>query len=290
MESPEQPEAATNLDKVLDRIPYTSGAFRRRLICGVIFCGEILLFVLFGPSDTFLTKVSTEITIISKLDLGVLSATQVMILVIFAVYAVGAVVDVITDGFVVRGVSLVPTIIRRLPIPLKIAAGPFWPFLVIVGVVVSTFSRTKYELKLSAADDSFREALSNEALEFYSNRLLRNVQVGLNEPFGGKGEAAWQAVMYLTPDPHKSWTASLDARNRETSAFLSAAFGGTLACLFFYLFRGSRQLLGLSLFYVILWFISYLFLGYLHIVRRSIVSIVEFLAFADRTHVHRRGT
>jgi hypothetical protein len=159
-----------------------------------------------------------------------------------------------------------------------------------VGIVVSTFARTKYELDLpkgraeltaESKHDDFREELSTEALTFYKARLSKNVQVGLNEPFGGKAEAAWQAVVYLTPDPHKSWTASLDARNHETSSFLSAAFLGTMVCLFLYLFRGSRYLLSLLLLYGMLWFISYLFLGYLHIVRRSIASIVEFLAFAD---------
>jgi hypothetical protein len=291
MEPSDNTETVTGFDKLLDRIPYASGAWRRRLISGVIFCGEILLFTVFVLPSSFWERAAIGRTLASRIDSSILRNGPFLILLVLLVYALGALVDVISDGFVVRGVSEMPGIISRLPLPLKIAIGLVWPLLLLAAVVKSSFARTTYELDLGkrkanaptpTKDDSFREALSEDALRFYENRLHGNVRIGLNEPFGGKAEAAWQALIYLTPDPHKSWTASLDSRNHETSSFLSAALFGTSACVFLYVFGSSRHFLGFALLYGLLWLISYLFLGYLHIVRRSIASMLEFLAFADR--------
>jgi hypothetical protein len=284
MASEEKPETSAELSKLLDRIPYASGAWRRRLISGVIFCTELLLFGAFVLSRHFPIVDNLQ----SQFNTDLLKTAPFLILTLLVVYAVGALVDVISEGFVVRGVSVMPAVIGYYPSVLfKVAVGAVWPFLLLATVVYSSFARAKYNLDLprvkseSSEPADFREELSAEALTFYRNRLQENIQIGLDEPFGGKAEAAREAMVYLTPEAHKTWTASLHARNHETSSFLSAAFFGTLACLFLYVQRGPK-LGGVLSFYAVLWFISYLFLGYLYIVRRSIASVLEFLAFVDR--------
>jgi hypothetical protein len=70
------------------------------------------------------------------------------------------------------------------------------------------------------------------------------------------------------------------------SSFLSAVFLATLGSLITYVLGHLNTLSSnvtiLALLYFVLWFVSYLFLGYTSIVRRSVASVVEFLAFIDR--------
>ena len=290
-------KSASGFEKLVEKLPYAEGGLRRRLITGIIFLSIFISCILLGggssaaPIEALLSRLSDL-----QVDFGaLLKSTQFTIALLFFVYAIGTVIDVTSESFIVRGIAAVSTLVtpwstggwRQRTLSVFVIA--MWPISILAGFFRSTYRRTHLKLGFvpdpelnSENNNDLREELSHAA-QFFCDRLAENVRAGLNEPFGGRFAAAWQAIIFMTPEPHKQWGVRLNARNHEMSSFLSGAFLGIASCAIHFVVttKGGREWWGLVWFYLSLWITSYFFFGYLTVLRRSIASALEFLAFMN---------
>jgi hypothetical protein len=296
--SSETEPAEGGFSKLIDRLLYSDIGLRRRLITGTTFFTTLIVYgFAFRIESLFPIKSAT--LPVNFIELA--KSTQLTILILLLLYAMGALIEVVSDGFVVRGAARMSLFIGNH----HFRWLPLWPLLFIYGLIQSTRKQVKYTIDLDNVQGhpehsggvDIREPLSTEAANLLA-RLPSHVRAGLDEPFGGKFDAAWQTVLLLTPAAQKQWVADLRSSNHETSSFLSAAFAATTFYFCLYL-NLSRQHIwngfwaaystrtwgdcigviapGTGL-YLMLIFIAYLFLGFLSLVRRSIASTLEFIA------------
>jgi hypothetical protein len=180
---------ANTLEKLAEHLPYTDGSFRRRLITGVIFIALSMFYsLLFVWNVSQLQQFSQMLATINVSSL--IKSTQMMLIVALFVYALGALIDVISDGFIVRGVAAVSLVLgklaewcpRQMPssvawIVVVVVTISFWPVMLVLGIIASTCVYIRYTNGLKLGLDPttttenvvthMREPLSNEARTYY---------------------------------------------------------------------------------------------------------------------------
>jgi hypothetical protein len=231
----------------------------------------------------------------------IIKSSQLLIVAAGFVFAVGGVIDAMTEGFIVRGVSTTRSIHAWLSEnvipqwePAKIAFNVLsfliWPPIVVICTVLS--SSDHYKLLsvglLENAPKLLQDGkISKEAAGFFKEVLSSNMQQGLNLPFCNQFDAAWQGLLAMVPEAHRQWVNGLSSRNRDLASFLSSAFFALVissACLFG---AGRWYSWATVISYVLICLISWLLFGYVSLVIRSVLAALELAAITSTSSIVR---
>ena len=277
-------------DEFLERLPYSDGAWRGRFISGIVFFSMVSLHGFLTHDRVAISQVGAFARLKLRTYFRACSYSLVAALLVFAI---GSIIDAMTAGFIVRGVSIslkvLNGIFNRVPMHRKWArrlwvgftilwSFPIWPLAILVGTIVSSAGFNKlYTIGLCRNGGSF---LTPEARKFFNN-LPTGIREGLDEPFSDKFDAAWQGLIEMAPPSQKHWVNRLGSRNYELASFLASALIGMMASMVFFT-SAAWSIVGVfvSYSYTIICILSYLFFGCISIVRRSIFSVLELLAIS----------
>src|SRR5262245_8834931 len=224
---------ASIIDKLLDRLGYRDGAWRRAFVSGLIF---LTLVAGYGvpPFDRSTGLAETADTIKE-----LLKSTQALMVVTLLIFASGFVIDGVSRGFLVRGVSVTASCIDRWSRRVRgssrwgwrswfvpLATCLLWPLMILVGTVLSTgqvVTLYRFGLRLSKVrpngpkpsgttpsgppppevrTSSYQLTKRGRAL---FKRLPQAVREGLDEPYGDKFDAAWQGLSVIAPAEQRQW-------------------------------------------------------------------------------------
>lgn len=267
------------IDQILERLPYSDGAWRRRFISGVIFFSIVFLHGVIAYPQA---QLGLEIK-------NLLQSTQLLLVAALLVFAIGSIIDAIVEGFIVRGVSLSRKVIgiiidwvpgrrawrRRLWFAFTaLSTCLLWPVAILLGAIASSVGYNKlYRIGLIQNDGGF---LTTEAKQFFES-LPTSVREGLDEPFGDKFDVAWRSLTDMVPLSQKHWVNRLGSRNSELISFISSVLVSMIVSASIY-FPGWQWTISIVLWYAAICFLSYLLFGCISIVGRSICSVLELLA------------
>ncbi|MGH8490689.1 MAG: hypothetical protein ACREXS_17950 [Gammaproteobacteria bacterium] len=295
------------VEKILDQLPYTDGGIRRRFIGGMIFF--VVLLIHWAVYDALgIVPVKN----VALLD-GLKQIENLQVLAVFGVciYALGSIIDAMSEGFILRGVSITRRGINWLLDMDRISGGTrdktrvlsfftfavsfcMSPLMVTAGTIMSAAGRNplhkiglpgKAEQRINQSplpDKKTAQADENEPISVeaarYFKQLPESMQAGLDTPFGDQFEAAWQALIAKTPESHRPWVKRLGTRNRDIACFLSAAFLALVLSTAVSAAQMGWNHESILSSYAILCFLGWWLLGCASIVGRSIVSVLELLA------------
>jgi hypothetical protein len=276
------------IDKVLERFPYTDGAWRRRFVTGLVFVFVFTFYSVLAYGEYALTSFGDLKESGIK---DVLQSTQLLLVVILVIFAIGSIIDAITPAFIVRGASICVGILNRLfdYVPQNdprrkawmcftiVATFPFWPLAILGGTIASSAGFSPLNrLGLKTHGASF---LSTDAVRVYE-ALPDNMKEGLDEPFGDRFDAAWRSLVEFAPVSLQQWINQIGARNYELASFLSSASIGMITSAFIYFPTLEGHSGGYYVWYAMLCLLAYLLFGCISITRSSVVSALELLAMA----------
>jgi hypothetical protein len=285
----------SDVDKMLDRLPFGEGTIRRSFIAGLIFVFVFALAVLVplpAPGTTQLAGVDFK---------DLIQSTQLLVVAVGFVFAVGAIIDAMADGFVIRGVSTVFNLQNWLFD--RVARRPAWRYWTWVAVtilltfllwpaaiiVATVFCSAGFHwlYRLPLASDSAK-LLSDRAAEIYRDdkRIPPDLRRGLEEPFGDKFEAAWQALINLVAKSYRPWVSQLASRNRDLTSYLASILFALAIASALHLAVFGLILPGVII-YLLTCLFAWLFFGCFSLVRRTILSVIELVAI---THCLKAGS
>ena len=193
------------IDQILDRLPYSDGAWRRRFISGLIFFSVVFLY-----GGIFDAKALKELVIANL-------STQLLFVAALLVFAIGSILDATTEGFIIRGVSLSRKVIGIIVDQVPERRGwrhklwfaltvlwtcLLWPVAILLGTIASSIGYNKlYRIGLIQREDGI---LTTEAKQFFK-KLPTSVREGLDEPFGDKFDVGWRWLLDMAPPSQKHW-------------------------------------------------------------------------------------
>jgi hypothetical protein len=222
----------------------------------------------------------------------VIRSSQLLIVAAGFVFAAGAVIDAMTDGFIVRGASTSRSIHAWLSLKLfpshewlrilfNLILFFFWPPIIVVCTILS--SSDHYVLYRVGLKDNSQKLLEKKdvtkaALRIFE-RMPPNMQESLDTPFCNQFDAAWQGLLTMLPEPHHRWVISLWSRNRDLASFLASGYCA-LAISSGFLLTAGRGLFNWTAVssYILLCVLSWLLFGYISLVVRSIFAVLELVA------------
>jgi hypothetical protein len=166
----------------------------------------------------------------------------VLVVAALLIFAAGFVIDGMSRGFLVRGVSVTSSLLDWLfkrfgkkvsrkswTFPVMLATFWLWPVVILGGTVASTaqvVTLYRFGLRVNTGKQHYR--LTNAGKDLF-DQLPVTVQEGLDEPFGDNFDAAWQGLMCLL-DGGRPWIADA-SRNYDLTSFVAAGFFGLLVAL-----------------------------------------------------------
>jgi hypothetical protein len=277
------------------------GSLRRRLVTGLIF-GFVV------AADWILSHPSMDLAEPRRLGFepkDVIQSTQFLVIAVGFVFAIGSIIDAMTEGFIMRGVSTTLRLLNRMLEPRGLASCRFrlglwkfgiiaatillWPLAIVVATILSSMEKFwLYEINWSGTDSLTHktkvgtDSLTHKAKEFLDNALKcpSGLQDALTSPFGVHFDVGWQVLINLLPKPQALWASNVAARNRDLGAFLSSMFFALwLACglQLTYLPRWHGAVIP----YALLCLTSWLLFGCFAIIRRTVIATTELAALID---------
>ncbi len=231
----EQNERKT-IEKVLDKLPYSDGSFRRRLVSGgIVLVGIIIVCLLLSNPESFKELPIGNLTIKDFITSPIIAGV-----VILFVYALGNLVELFGEIFLVRSASGIfwalkfplrkvkkekeekdkhHKIIIRSKIARFIFRGILWillvPFLIIFHVVMGFFGYTSYKIHIYSD-------LSDRAKKLYEE-LPDKVELGLRQPVGDNTETAWKFLVdEFDLEQDQKWARRNISRVKEVLAVTTA--------------------------------------------------------------------
>ena len=281
----------SQFDKFTEQFSLDNGSIRRSIVSGFIFIFFFLVhYVVISRFNIFSLP---NLPGFQLKDL--IQSTSFLILNLLLVFAIGSVIDTITDGFIIRGISMSSGWITKLLTQVEkisssrliglasvILTVPLWPWAILLGSVFGTAGFKRFaELDLLSNDP--RIGLSDEAREFYDLKTKENskkpwkyVFNGLKQPLGDRFDAAWQEIIRWLPDECKPWVNRKISQTRDLSAFLTSMLLALSFSTIIYMANNDWRInLPVLASYALICFISYCLYGYFDLVKRKIVSVLE---------------
>ena len=297
---------SSGIGKLIEKIPYLDGGFRRRMTAGAIVV--ISLIFIFG-SDISLTDLLGKVT----------TSPTFGILALLIIYAAGGLVEVLANLFATKLAGNMMWLIiapaymyekhpRWARIPLRILA--FYPGMLFRfpgECIEAMYGRSSYEWR------SLEKRLYPDAKEYFRT-LPDVVQHGLKNPFGNHSDLSWEYFCNNGSKEEIETTRKFRARSKDTLviitsiiipmivmmptimefviSFISSIIYNTVSILPNLVVSISSDLadsifLGVFLFlllvvpYMIL-FSGVLLVAYVLIVKQSIISVLELKALNNK--------
>jgi hypothetical protein len=212
----------TQLDKLLERMPYADGSGRRRLVTGgIVLVGiAIILF----KADALANFGDVEVDLMT-----VLGSPTLLLIVILAVYATGSIVEMLGDYFLVRAAS---GAFMALGLPgsrasaeqSSAARAAFYilyfsivPLVTLWQVLSGLLGKTRYSIDLASR-------LTPEAAATFEGFPSKVVN-GLQYPVGDDSEYALRHITEtLTEEADRKWGRRLLNRVKDVSAVTTSLF------------------------------------------------------------------
>ena len=271
----------SKFDKVLNKIPYFDGGFRRRITAGFIVTIAIAAIIQDGNNLGGIFK--------SLLTEGVdfLSSPIVVLLFFFLLFGIGGLVEVLAELFLGRLAGntawafTVPEwkfmnrskIIKPILIIFFLPVNIFWGWLrALQGQSIYKWKRLESELKTE----------TQKQFESYPE----SVKDGIKDPFGVNGNLPW---IYFADNGStvsaRALARKLENRNKDFLTIVTSFLIATVCVLVRF---GDTPIFDLSLesiaflfglFYIMPFLISLLLYSYVILVRQSILSILEYNSF-----------
>ena len=208
------------LEKVLERLPYSDGAGRRRIVAG----GIVFIAGTFLQKDAFPSS-------LAQMELKEILTSPIIIAVcLLLIYAIGSIVELIGEIFLARAAS---GVLWGLSFPMRkinyeskalryVTRGVLWflgiPILLAeVHLFLSFFGYPSYRIMLN-------DRLSERAKQLY-NTLPEKVADGLSQPVGDNAELACKYVVEKMQDEKdRKWALYSVNRSKDVLAITSALF------------------------------------------------------------------
>lgn len=295
------------IDDAIMSLPSGDGSTRRRFVSGLTFVA------VFGL-HTAASKLFDLSYLGARSGVGlreIVTSTQILVAATFVVFAIGATLVSIVDGYLLPGVSFTVRIsvwlrhcpddssmpkFMRLPIALilVLVSVLLWPLTLVLCTVLDSFGISRYYSAglTKSAGGGASTGLDERTLAFYKKSFSPSFQTGLDAVFCNRYQAAWQALSDVVPERHRHWVAQQESRNRDLASITGSAF---LALLLAVMVSGtSRFLPGEALLttespavwgtglrvttYVMSVLLSYFLCGSVIIAARSTVGILDLAA------------
>jgi hypothetical protein len=274
----------------MERLLQINGAIRRNLLTGLIFAFVFCLhyFLLVAPRAlNQLNRPGANAGAVTLKD--VIRSSQLLVVATGFVFAAGAVIDAMTDGFVVRGVSTSRSVHERLSkiiVPQKgwrgilfnVLSFFIWPPVIVICTILSSSDHyILYRVGLQANDPQLanENGISAAAMKVFKDTFSSNMRQGLDAPFCNQFDAAWQGLLAMLPEPQRQWAIGLSSRNRDLAAFLSSGFFALAISTGFLVSTGRLWSWAAGISYIFLCLLSWFLFGYVSLVIRSVLTVLE---------------
>ena len=248
---------ADALGKILERIPYAEGAFRRRLVAGGLLL--LLLFVpsMLGEEEADLVPPKAAALILDKMDL---TSPVAMLTALIVTYSVGTLVEVLADTYVAGLVGGVGWGIM-LPTRLSGSARSFLRYIKLASLFPVGMVSIYWFAALGCIGKSpYREdplpRLKGEGQKAFLN-LPDAIKEALSRPFSNGFEKGWRYLVLTAPEDQRQWLIKLEARNRDILAISTS-----LLVAFLLAFAMYYDKIGFQLFLAAPWVLVMALYGY----------------------------
>ena len=269
----------SNLEKIIDMVPYSNGGFRRRMTAGTIVNLSIgIALILSG--HTFGIKIE---------DLkSVLSSPMVAIVFFLLVYAVGGLVEVLADLFITRLTGNTAWAIispkymfqnkHKLirPILRMFAYYPGIAFLLYIEWGKAFAGKSSYEWK------ELEKELKPKARD-HLEQLPDIVKDGIKDPFGKYEDLPWRYFSsHGANDDVKALARKLENRNKDVLVIVTSLMIAAIINVSFQdLTNNEKVIIGNEALAIILiqvlMLVPIVFLGsYFLLLKQSILTIIEY--------------
>jgi hypothetical protein len=274
----------------MERLLQINGAIRRSLLTGLIFAFVFCLHYFLLVAPRVLDQLNQSNANAGAVTLkDVIRSSQLLVVATGFVFAAGAVIDAMTDGFVVRGVSTSRSIhdwLSKKLVPQKGWPGILfnllsffiWPPVIVICTILSSSDRyILYRVGLQADDSQLvnENRVSEAASKIFRDTLSSNMRQGLDAPFCNQFDAAWQGLLAMLPEPQRQWAIGISSRNRDLAAFLSSGFFALAISTGFLVSTGRLWSWAAGISYIFLCLLSWFLFGYVSLVVRSVLTVLE---------------
>ena len=267
---------ADALGKILERIPYAEGAFRRRLVAGGLLL--LLLFVpsMLGEEEADLVPPKAAALILDKMDL---TSPVAMLTALIVTYSVGTLVEVLADTYVAGLVGGVGWGIM-LPTRLSGSARSFLRYIKLASLFPVGMVSIYWFAALGCIGKSpYREdplpRLKGEGQKAFLN-LPDAIKEALSRPFSNGFEKGWRYLVLTAPEDQRQWLIKLEARNRDILAISTS-----LLVAFLLAFAMYYDKIGFQLFLAAPWVLVMALYGYFMLLRQSILDAIELRSLTE---------
>ena len=246
------------LDKVIEKIPYFDGGFRRRITSGAILVSLIYLFSQDFKNPELLKLASGNIS--------------VLIVIFLIIYAVGSLIELVSDVFVSR--------------------------------IIEVFTRIKVLPGHNGKSINLEKLLGEQGLSYFHN-LPPAVKYGLEYPFGKYRESAWSYFCTSGTSSEIDLARKLRARNQDVLVIVTSITISIFIISFPYFQESvfgsygkfsqeqSQEQYVQAVWYIAVMFIFaaasvfplIFFVAYLSSVKNSILTLLEYRAFDLATSI-----
>jgi hypothetical protein len=220
------PLADSELEKLLERVPYSDGSTRRRLVAGAILAIGIVC-VQWSSLRAVLADVQTKDLLASPvLALGG----------VIAIYALGSIAEILGEFFLVRAASgffwalgfparcVAQTQGSTRKIGAAVLGAAATPLILVGSLLLGLIGRTKYAMPIM-------KQLTPTAQDLYG-KLPAKVAAGLSHPVGDDAEMAFKHLVDLLPEgADRQWARRLLSKARDVAAVTTSIFAVAVGAL-----------------------------------------------------------
>ena len=213
--------AFSNIDKILEKIPYSDGSFRRRLVSGCIVLIGLLVLFCSGEIASFING-SSKFDAKDLLTSPIIAGTLLLL-----VYAIGNLVEMIGEVFLVKGAAGLYSAFSYPAQSTKqekyyifhfigvCAYGLYVPFLMARNMIKSFLGYKTYEIKL-------KTILNKDAMNLCDS-FPDSVVSGLSAPVGNDAEIAWKYIVdQFKNESDQKWARRFISRAKDVLAITTS--------------------------------------------------------------------
>lgn len=274
---------ASPVDKIVEKIPFFDGTFRRRFTAGGLIVLPTVLFAI--------THYGISISTFGKLEVkDILTSPMLAFGLLILIYAIGNLVEMLGEIFIIR---IAGNVVWAFWVPLRLLSKS--PRLVrylartLLWYPGFAFLFSYYGLKgmIGISDykwDRLSESLSPDAQCLF-DKLPSIVKRSLQEPFGNYGDIAWRYFKASSSQTQREWLSKIESRNKDILAIITAL---TIMYIFAIIIVGillgdqdaniEKNIFMLQGLFIVP---SFLFMGYFLILRKSILELLELFSITQ---------
>lgn len=260
----------TMIEKIVERIPYSDGGFRRRMTAGAV--------ILLGSAMALRGNIQSAPLSFEDAK-QILSSPIVGIILLLLVYAIGGLVEVIAELFITRLTGntawafIAPTqMYKKFPVFVR---RIFQAFTYYPGMIFLLYAEWG---KALIGKSSYRWHDLEKSLQPKTRNHFKSypdiVKKGLEDPFGKYGELAWRYFSNHGTDEEKSLARKLENRNKDTLVIVTSLMIATAIIILSSVIMSGKALL---IFIQFMMVVPVFFLGsYFLLLRQSILTVIEY--------------